>query len=193
MYIITREIFAELAKVRNDHCVSLFIPTHRAGQEVLQKVDAIKLKNQLAAVRTTLEEEGMSVRDIDHLLAPATKLVDDQEFWHHQSDGLAIFLAPGFAKHLTLPLAFEAFYYIGKSFYLKPLMPMFTGDGRFFILALESEQVRMYEATRHSIADVIIKDLVPSDPGEVVGYDHEETQLQFRSQQEGQGNAIYHG
>ena len=193
MSIITKSTFQELAKVWGDHCISIFIPTHRSGQEVLEKVDPLKLKNHLSAVSSELQGREMPEADIRAVLKPAMDLLGDHKFWHHQSDGLAIFLAPGFARVFTLPLAFEAFHYIGKSFYLKPLMPMFTGDGRFFILALGSEDVNMYEGTRHSIADVIINDLVPSHPGDVVGYDHEEKHLQFRSQQEGQGNAMYHG
>ena len=49
--MITREELLELAQIRNTPAVSVFIPTHRAGKETLNGEDALKLKNQLKAMK----------------------------------------------------------------------------------------------------------------------------------------------
>lgn len=182
-----------LAGVHSAFCISIFIPTHRAGEEVLQQQDAILLKNHWKDVVGKLQQQGLKEREIEHLLEPVKTLIDNRTFWKHQSDGLALFLADGFWRQYTLPVKFEAFNHVANSFYLKPLMPMFSGDGRFFLLALELEDPHLYEGTRHSITEVQVEDLTPFDLEEVVGYDFKEKNLQAVSQQRGAKTPVYHG
>jgi len=193
MALITKQEIGELNGIHGKSCISIFIPTHRAGEEVLERKDALHLKNQLKEVRNTLEKEEMAPREIKALLAPIQELVDETEFWRHQSDGLAIFRSNDFFKAYTLPVYFEAFNFVGNNLYLKPLMSMLTGDGKFYVLGLEKQYVKLYEMTRHSISEVAIEDLVPSELKEEVGYDYEPKSLQFRSGADAQGRASYHG
>lgn len=193
MAIITKNEIAELEKVHDANCISIFIPTHRFGQDVLHKKDAIYLKDQLKDVERKLVRDGLQKIQIDKLLKPAYNLIEDLIFWKHQSDGLALFIADGFFQKYSLPIYFEAYNYVSNEFYLKPLMPMFAGDGRFFILAIELHDAKLYECTRHSITDIVIEDLIPTRLEEAVGYDYEQKSLQFRSQQEGHGEATFHG
>ena len=193
MALITKKEIEELEGIHSESCISIFIPTHRADEEVLKGKDTLKLKNQLKEVRNKLENEEMGPREIDTLIAPIQELLDESGFWRHQSDGLAIFRSDSFFKKYTLPVYFEAFNYVANRFYLKPLLPMFTGDGNFYVLALELEEVRLYEQTRHSIAEVVVDDLIPSRMEDRVGYDYEPKSLQYKSQADAQGRAMYHG
>jgi hypothetical protein len=193
MALITKKEIEELDGIHSESCISIFIPTHRAGEEVLKGKDTLKLKNQLKEVRNKLENEEMGPREIDTLIAPIQELLDDSEFWRHQSDGLAIFRSDSFFKKYMLPVHFEGFNYVANRFYLKPLLPMFTGDGSFYVLALELEEVKLYEQTRHSIAEVVVDDLIPSRMEDRVGYDYEPKSLQYKSQADAQGRAMYHG
>ncbi len=193
MALITKKEIEALEGIHSESCISIFIPTHRAGEEVLKGKDTLKLKNQLKEVSNKLENEEMGPREIDTLIAPIQELLDDSGFWRHQSDGLAIFRSDSFFKKYTLPVHFEAFNYVANGFYLKPLLPIFTGDGNFYVLALELEEVRLYEQTRHSIAEVVVDDLIPSRMEDRVGYDYEPKSLQYKSQADAQGRAMYHG
>lgn len=193
MALITKKEMEELDGIHSESCISIFIPTHRVGEEVLQGKDLLQLKNQLRDVKNKLEKEEMGPREIDALIAPIEELIGDSEFWRHQSDGLAIFCSDDFFRKYTIPIHFESFNYVGNSFYLKPLLPIFTGDGHFYVLVLELENVKLYEQTRHSISNVIIDDLIPSRLEERVGYDFEQKNLQFRTQQEGHSSATFHG
>jgi hypothetical protein len=193
MELIKKKEIEELEDIHSETCISIFIPTHRVGKEVLERKDALNLKNQLKEVKSKLEKEEMGPREMETLIAPIQELFDDSEFWRHQSDGLAIFRSDNFFKKYTIPLHFEAFNNVANGFYLKPLLPMFVGDGSFFVLALELEKIKLYEQTRHTTAEIVIKDLVPERLEDRVGYDYEQKNLQFRSQQEGHGAATFHG
>ena len=120
-------------------------------------------------------------------LKPATDLLEDHEFWKNQSDGLAIFISKDLFRKFTLPLNFEEFSYVSNEFYLKPLMPVFNDDGLFYLLTLKADEVKFYEGTRNNITEIRIDDLVPSRLEDSVGYDHEQKNLQFRTQQGGKG------
>jgi len=191
--IIQKKELLELAEVHQPVCISIFIPTHRAGEAVLEDQDRIEFKNRLKAVKEELEQRDYAPRQIEKLTAPIKALMEDDAFWRHQSDGLAVFASEDLFRYFTLPVRFESFHYLSSGFYLKPLMPMFVGDGRFFILALSLDGVDFYEATRHSITEVRVSDLTPANLKEVVGADFDPRFLQFRSQQEGHGQATFHG
>src|SRR6056297_26797 len=193
MELITKKEIEQLDSIHSETCISIFIPTHRAGEAVLQGKDALHLKNQLKDVKNKLEEEEMGPREIDSLLMPIKELLDDSEFWRHQSDGLAIFCSDTYFEKYTLPIHFEEFNYVANGFYTKPLLPLFVGDGKFYVLALELETVKLYECTRHSIVDIVIDDLIPSRMEERVGYDYEQKSLQYKSGADAQGRAMYHG
>ena len=193
MPLISKKDIEELQDISQENCISIFIPTHRAGEKVMQNENALSLKNQLKEVKNKLLEKGFHADTVTKITAPAQQLIDNSSFWREQSDGLAIFMADGFFKHYTLPVHFEAFHYISNSFYLKPLMPMFVGDGNFYLMLLERRHVKLYECTRHSFTEVIIDDLIPEGKRDRVGYDYEEKNLQFRTAHAGSGQAIFHG
>lgn len=194
MPLITKKDMTKLSNVNHENCISIFIPTHRAGKKVLQGVDALMLKNQLTEVSNKLAKKSLPVNDKNKMTAPVQQLIDDSSFWRKQSDGLAIFLANGFSKAYTLPVYFQEFNYVSDSFYLKPLMPMFVGDGNFYLLMLERSNVKLYECARDSFTEIDIEECIPETKQDVVGHDYEQKNLQFRTGQGATaGGAIYHG
>lgn len=193
MSLISQEEFKKLAQIKSEVCVSLFIPTERAGKEVLQQKNSIHLKSRWKEVKADLEKRGVKAEKIASLGEPVLKLIDDKDFWRHQSDGLAIFISEKFFAKYTVPVNFEAHHYISEEFYIKPLIPLFADDARFYLLAVQLDKVNLYEATHYSIGEVYVEDLTPSRLEEVVGYDYKERNLQFRTQQVGQERAQFHG
>lgn len=70
---------------------------------------------------------------------------------------------------------------------------MFSGNTRFYILALQLDRVQLYEGNLYSIGEVAVNDLTPSRLEDRVGYDFEEKALQYRSQNPATGETIMHG
>lgn len=193
MPILTKEEFQDLAKFDSNPCISIFIPTERAGKEVLNEKDRIHLKSQWKKAYEKLKDMGLSQDKIDKIGKPVVDLIEDNNFWRHQSDGLAIFAADGYFKHYTLPVYFEAFTYVSDHFYLKPLVPMFSGNGRFYLLALQMDRVQLYEGNQYSVGEVYVEDLTPSQLEDRVGYDYEEKTLQHATQNTRTGTTEVHG
>lgn len=191
--MITKKKVLELSKEHSAFCVSIFIPTHRAGKETMNGKDALNLKNQLKEIKMKLSQKGMSEDDIEKYVQPVNELVNDSEFWRQQSDGLAIFLSENLYQKYTVPVNFEAFNYLSNDFYLKPLMPLFNGDGLFYMLTLKMDEVKFYEGSMYSITEVKINDITPSKIEDRVGYDYEQKSLQFRTQQGNKGEGMFHG
>ncbi len=193
MSLINESEFKKLAQFRNDTCVSIFIPTQRGGKEVLEEKNSKHMHSQWIEVRKKLKEQGVSEDNISEMGKPIDDLIENRDFWRHQSDGLAVFAAPGFFETYTLPVNFQAYSYISEEFYVKPLVPAMNDDGKFYLLAVQLEDVKLYEATRYSITPIEIDDLTPSKLEERVGFDFKEKSLQFRTQGEGGAKTQFHG
>ena len=100
MDVLSRDELKTLIEASESPCVSLFLPTHRAGPEIQQ--DPIRLKNLLRQAEEGLAARGLRDREIRDLLAPAEQLLPERPFWQNQSDGLALFRSPALFR--TLPL-----------------------------------------------------------------------------------------
>jgi hypothetical protein len=191
--LLSQKQFHQLAGVQGRNCISIYIPTARAGEEVDSKMGERRLKNQLKAIKSTLKEHGLSKNQIKEAIKPAADLLKDVHFWRNQSDGLAIFLQKGEMEYYILPLDFKERNYIADHYYLLPLIPLFNDNGRFFLLVLSQQNINLFEGSRHSITEIFMKDLFPGKLEDVVGYDHEEKSLQHRSGQGGEAGAMFHG
>lgn len=87
---VDRELFDQLAGTGGNEMISIYIPTHRRGREISQ--DRIRFKNQLAVASDQLAERGRKPRERSNRLSAAEALLDDREFWEHQSSGLGAFI-----------------------------------------------------------------------------------------------------
>lgn len=178
MTLLSREELQTLYTEASPPCVSIYFPTHRAGAEIQQ--DPIRLKNLLREAEDRLLDNGTRKQDVEELLEPARRLLDDTRFWRHQSDGLAVFLDDDSFRRFRVPRSFDEVVVVGERFHCTPLLPLLTGDGRFHVLALSQNRVRLLEATRHSVRELDPHD-IPESLTEALGYDWEQRSLQFHS------------
>jgi hypothetical protein len=195
MDILTRTELEQLMHKEQIWCVSIYMPTHRTGVDAQQ--DPIRLKNLLREAEKRLSDRGVGTRDIQSMLEPVNKLLQDSNFWQHQSDGLAIFLSPNRFSRYRLPLGFEEFMTVMDRFHINPLLPLFTGDGQFYILALSQNEVRLLNGTRHSASKVDIGQ-VGGSLAEAILSDGHQASLQIHSSgstggMTGGGSVTFHG
>jgi len=144
----------------SDWCVSLFMPTHRAGRETEQ--GPIRFRNLLREAHEQLLAKGLRAAKVGEILKKPQRLLQDKGFWQRQSDGLAVFFSSDAFHHFRLPLTFEELVVISKRFLVKPLLPILTSDGLFYVLALSQNQVRLLEGTRHTVDEVALEGLLQS-------------------------------
>lgn len=196
MDLFQKEDLNRLLDFSSDPCVSIFMPAHRVGRENMQ--DPIRLKNILAQAEEELKAQGMRMPDAEKLLQPGQDLLNDSFFWQHQSDGLAVFLADGFARNYRLPIEFKEQLVITKRFHLKPLLSIMSGDGRFFMLAISLNDIRLFQGTRFTVDEVSLSE-VPTNIADALWFDQPERQQQWHTGTRsprgsgGERPAIFHG
>jgi hypothetical protein len=192
MDLFVRNDLTLLMQHQDKWLVSIFMPTHSVTTRVQE--DQIRFKNLIKQAENRLIE--LEVDKPDSLLEPAYRLLDDHPFWRHRSDGLALFLAKNLFKPYRLPIRFDELVNVGNRFHIKPILPLLTGDGRFYLLALSRNQVRLFQCAKYSVNDIELEG-VPASLDEALKYDEVEKQLQFRTRTAGGGPgrrpAMYHG
>ena len=192
MDVIRRTDLQRLALGRHGPCVSVFLPTHRAGPEVQQA--PIRLKNLLRQATDALKSDGVRAPEIDRLLAPLRRLLDDRLFWQYQSDGLALFSRPGWWRSFRVPLDLPELAVVDDRFQVSPLLPLLDGDGHFFVLALSQNRIRLLEGTRDRVEEVELPG-VPLGVRDALQGEEIQQQLQLYLADRGGVGAggVYHG
>ncbi|PRY14968.1 hypothetical protein CLV24_103207 [Pontibacter ummariensis] len=174
MALINKSDIEKLINVQsntNALCISFYLPTHRAGKETLNGMDGIAFKNEIRKAKDLLKEHGVSDPEIEEYLKPAENLLNDNNFWRHQGEGLAVFITKGFSTYYTLPISMPTAVYVLNQFYITPLLPVLSQNGRFFILCLYREKIGFFEATIDNIRQIDISSFAPETMSESLKFD----------------------
>jgi len=190
--VLSRDDLELLVRQPLSSCVSLFMPTHRSGPETQQ--DPVRLKNLIRRAEERLVSAGIRQPDASKVLRPARELIEDEAFWRHQSEGLALFLRTGWSRCYRLPLSFEELVVASDRFHVSALLPLLTGDGRFFILALSENESRLLSGTRSTVHLVNVPGL-PSGVKDALRYDEPQRELGSHAAERGGPGArvVVHG
>lgn len=156
--VMDKTTFAGLAAHPADVCVSIYLTTHGSGMEVNEQNDKKALNDALREARRSMEElkiEGV----IDDILRPAEQLLHDDDFWHHQTHGLALFLAPDTHSCCLLPYDPGSVVHVHTSFILLPLLPMLMEGESYFLLVLSKRAAQLYQGYKFELTPVGIPDM----------------------------------
>ena len=193
MDIMTLNELKPLAERHDEPCVSIYMPTHRIWSESPQ--DSIRFRNLLKKAEDLIAEVYPDDHYAPEVLEHARELIEDEEFWRHQSDGLAVFLSPDFFETFRVARSFSEQVKVGPRFHVKPLVPVFTGDGRFYVLAVSQNKVRLLEGSRTGVEE-IHPDGLPENLADALGHEYSSRHLQYHTGAAGgpgQRNAVFHG
>jgi hypothetical protein len=182
MNVFTRDNLKILAETHKGLCVSIFMSMHRSGPETQQ--DPIRFKNLLREAEERLIAHGLRVQEAKELLEPTQRLIEGSLFREHQSDGLAVFLSRGALDSYLVPLAFEELVVVANRFHIKPLLPLLSGDGRYYILALSQNEVRLLQGTHYSLTEVDLGS-TPQNLAETLRDDDSRKEHRFRTSTSG--------
>jgi hypothetical protein len=193
---LDRDHLLELAEERQGPCISIFQPGDPPGREALE--GPIRYKNLLDEAEDRLVEQGMRRPDARDILREAWALHGDPAFHRMPTLALALFAAPGFFEYYRVPVEVPELVVIGDRFHLAPLYRMLTGDGRFFVLALSQNQVKLYEGDRHTVCEVELDEKTPQSLAEWKKFDEEIQSLQFHTRTDnpssvGERGGIFYG
>jgi hypothetical protein len=185
---LTLDQIKGLAQQTASPSISIFLPTHRAGQDTQQ--DPIRFKNLLRDAEKQFLDSGMGPREVDAVLKPAQALLDDSNFWNHQSEGLAVFMTSDEFHYFPLPFRVEELLVVAQSYYVTPILPLFTNNGHYYILAISLNEVRLFEGTRYGVGQIALPDGIAANMEEALRLDGPQKSLQMHS---GGGGGMFHG
>lgn len=193
MDMITRDKLKTLIAVRSDWCISLFMPTYRAGQKTEQ--NPIRFKNLLGETEKQLKAKGLGTSKVDEILTKARNLFEASAFWQYQSDGLAVFIADDVLYLFRLPIAFAEKVVVTTRFHIKPLLPLLNSDGSFHVLAISQKQVRLFAGNQYSVDEIDLGD-TPAALSDTLPSEWPKQNLQYQTGTPSAGGtqaAMYHG
>ena len=193
MDLLTLQKFEELVGHEGEPSLSLYMPAVKVGREVQQ--NSVRLKNLMTEADSRLAEDGMGRSEREEFLAPLRELVSVREYWQNQEKGLAIFLGEEIFESYRLPLVFPERVVLNRRFHIKPLLPLFLENERFYLLALSRKDLRLFIGTRYDLAELELPDETPTSLEEALQYDDPERELQYQAGATGSpgDGVIYHG
>lgn len=189
----TMEDLKRLSDIEDDLCISMYMPAEPGAATVDEQ--RIRFKNLLRKAEKEIQKSGSNKKDLYEMVEQGRRLLENDYFWRYQSNGLAVFIASGTFLFYKLPVSFDEEFVAGQRFYIKPLIPLFMADGRFYVLALSQKEVRLFSCMRYNAMEIDLVD-VPDGIAESLKYDSKQYQLQFHTgAADGGGNrpAIFHG
>jgi hypothetical protein len=165
MTLLTHDFAAALVGAQPP-CLSLYQPTHRSHPANQQ--DPIRFRNLVKALEHSLLQEYPEV-EIASLLAPFEALANDEAHWNHTLDGLAVFAAPGLFQVFATQRPVEELVVVANSFHTKPLRRFLQSAGRYQVLGLSRDAIRLFEGNREALDEVDLVAGVPRTITEALG------------------------
>jgi hypothetical protein len=160
------EQFSELLQQRSGPCVSLYMPTGRHFSEKQQ--DGVRFRNMLRQADRSLSEL-LDADARDAFLKPLQELADNERFWTHTLDGLAVFQHADYYKVYKLQRKVPERVVVADSFHIKPLLRVTQSADRFELLALTREHVRLFHGNRDTVNEVELHASVPRTLEDALG------------------------
>lgn len=160
MDILSKETLINLIEDQQGTGISIFMPAFVAQPEARQ--NPIRLKNGIKRAEEMLMASNWGSKAVKTYLEPLSDLVDDEVFWQDKSEGLAIFLDENKLTSFDLPAKFDEFVEVGKTFHISPMIPIYKGNGQFYLLSLNKERPKIYQGSKFSLYEIEELDL-PED------------------------------
>ncbi len=195
----TRQDLLQLADRARPPAISLYLPTESAGPETEQ--NAIRFGNLLRRIEKDPVLQELPPKEREELLAPLRDLVGHRPFWQHQGRGLAVFRSREVGRSLRVGIRVPQLAMVGGRFYIKPLLKRLACDARFFLLALDKRETRLFEGDRFGLEAIDLGD-TPTALHEILAWEAPTEDLQFHTRtppsqraagRAGARAAVFHG
>ncbi|MBV4496464.1 hypothetical protein HU715_013960 [Pseudomonas sp. SWRI12] len=161
-----RQVLAELLAFDEQPSLSLYMPTHRTFPERSQ--DPIRYKNLVRDLQAQLEQQHPDL-DGAPLLQSFHALVDDQDFWNSNRDGIAVFGARDYFNVIAVNQRLPQRAVANSHPYLKPLLRLVQSTDRYQALCLTRNEVWLYEGSSEQLEKIELAEQVPRNQNEALG------------------------
>jgi hypothetical protein len=146
--ILSQQAITELLKqTTRGPAVTIYLPTHRAatGPNITQ--DQIRCKNLFRKANEILTQRGDSSKLTGELSAQLSQLLENQEFWSRNSDGLLLCAVPGDIRMYYLPIDTEPYASVDDTFHLAPIFSLISDVQDYYVLAVAQHEPVLFKGS----------------------------------------------
>lgn len=165
--IPTHSDIESLLVARASGSVSIYLPTTPISTEV--GASRIEFKNLVASATAQFAAANLDARDGASIAEALGAVVDDESFWAHQANSLAVLATPAGVRTFRLPNRIETVLEVSDRFHVKPLLRAVTYPRTVFVLALAQGSVRLVEVSSDIPPFEVLIDDLPTDVASAVG------------------------
>lgn len=163
----TQPEIRRLVAVRHPASVSFYLATTPETQNI--GAARTTLGQLLKEAETQLDAAGAAKRTIWPISEQVNDLIDDDDFWRTQANGLAVLVTPDSLRSFRLPTHLADIVQVSDRFHLKPLFRAVSVPQHAFVLALEENRVRLIEVTGDLAPQLVRVPDMPKDAASAVG------------------------
>lgn len=163
----TRAEIEQLVAVRAAPAVSFYVRTTPLTRDA--GASRIALKNMLKAAMEQLTAAGSGKRSLWPIEEAVNDLIDDDAFWAHQANSLAIFATPQSIKAYRLANHIPDQFHVSDRFHIQPLLRAVTFPNTAFILVLAENAVRLHALDAEGHAVPVRVPELPKDAASALG------------------------
>jgi hypothetical protein len=163
----TRAEIEKLASFRGSPVVSIYLRTTPVTPN--GAVDRLELKALLKTAIGQMGEAEASRQDVDAIRDNVEALIDDDDFWAHQANSLAVLATTESTRTYRLPNHLSNTVEVSDRFHLKPLLRSVTFPHHAYVLAIGMGAVRLVEVSADLPPHVVNVPDLPRDARQALG------------------------
>jgi hypothetical protein len=163
----TRADILRLTGTRGQPAVTLYLSTTPLTQDA--QADRIALRNLAADAVAQLAAADTPKRAIWPIESALAEIADDDGFWAHQANALAIFATPDTVQTFRLPSRLTSAVHVSDRFHIKPLLRAVTFPHEAYVLAIGMGAVRLIEVTADLPPHPVAVPGLPRDMADALG------------------------
>lgn len=182
MNIITKDELIELINQPGGPQVSIYLPTHSISSPEHISEDMLRAKNLFTHAGHLLKENDVPEATRQAIGGQLQSLLKNQDFWRHQTDGIAIMVSPDSLTCFNLPFTCEEHVTVDTHYTLAPLLGLLQENRPYYVLAIARQHPLLYRGNLYELEPTELA--LPIDP---------ETALHIDETAEDRGKYTFHG
>jgi len=186
---LTREDIRAFLSEDHDTVVSIYIRTEPKAYRSEQ--NSLRFRSALHESTKHLEDRGLHRTAVHSLISPLRDLLDDERFWLHQENGLALFRSQSSLETVRLHFEPAESVRVADAPYVVPLLEGLETGERHALLAISRSALRLFVCTNDAIEEIDIGDLrMPRSLAESMRYDDLQKPESLNHPMTGPGRAL---
>lgn len=164
---ITQSSIETLLQYDGEEVLTVYVPTHRFSTPPNISEDQTRFKNLIEQGFAKWQEHEIDFSKTMH--QELLKLIEDLDFWHTTTEGLALFISKDSYEIYHLPIECPERIYVGSTYEITPLLLLKEIDNPFYVFALAEHGSKLFKGDLYNLEPVEID--FPQSPEDALNID----------------------